>query len=165
MALAVGAGYGSTGPCAPRVTPWAQLLPAGWQGPRAGLPAPWPSWPRSCPCQDMLCPGSSLAPGALVPPDPLGAHGKGRAPRVDAAAQSSLRALPLSAAPALKGQHCPYHQRSPAHRGSQRPSSSCPPPAGHSWCHTGKSGSPAPGHGMGGKGAPTSPPPAPLAPW
>lgn len=53
--------YGSMGSPAPRVTPWAQLLPAGWQGPRAGLPAPWPSWPRACPCQDMLCPGRSLA--------------------------------------------------------------------------------------------------------
>lgn len=36
----------------------------------------------------------------------------------------------------------PYHRRSPARRGSQRLASSGPPPASHSWCHTGRFGSP-----------------------
>lgn len=149
------------GMSAPRVTPWAQLLTAGWQGHRAGLLAPWPSWPRACPCQDTPCPGSSLAepmlhhtgsPGAIGP-----AHGKDRAPCVGTAAQSSLTPHQLKAPEPRKGQHRPYHQRSPARRGSQLPSSSCPPPAGRSWCHTGRSGSPAAGKGMGGLVPTTSP--------
>lgn len=49
-----------------------------------------------------------------------------------------------------KGQHWPYRQHSPAHRGSQPPASSCPPPAGRSWCRIGRSGSPAAGKGVGG---------------
>lgn len=90
-----------------------------------------------------------------MPSDLLWAHSKGTAPRVDTAAQSSLAPHLLNAHDPEKGQHQPYHQRSPAHHGSQPPSSSCPPPAGRSWCRTGRSGSPAAGKGLGG--SPTHP--------
>lgn len=51
----------------------------------------------------------------------------------------------------------PYHRHSPARRGSQRLASSGPPPASHSWCHTGRFGSPTRAAGTA-----TTPCPQPL---
>lgn len=41
--------------------------------------------------------------------------------------------------PALRSNYCLH---SPGHRGSPHVDAACPPPAGHSWCHTGRSDSP-----------------------
>lgn len=81
----------STGLSAPLGTA-ADIWLAGIQGRAPGPLA------QLAMCQDMLCPGRSLAePAALVPLDLLWAPGKGRAPRVDTAAQSSLSPHPLNA--------------------------------------------------------------------
>lgn len=110
-----------------------------------------PARVRTCRAQGAPWNSSRREPRHQEPPDLLRIQGKGRAPRTSQpeAAAPLLTHCPATSTPAPRSAQ-PYRQRSPAHRGSRRPASSCPPPAGHSWYRTGRSDSPAAGRGTGG---------------
>lgn len=137
----------------PGQAPRCPLGPAGHMLPVSGhaVPRQVPGRARASACREPGC-GSRAEAEPLVLPRhtwmlqlhiPQAPHLRGAAgAREGPALPSPSILVPRSA--------WTYHRHSPARRGSRPRASSCPPPAGRSWCHTGRSGSPGAGRGAEG---------------